>query len=463
MYTPALHQTFPLDVILFTGEAYWPDAEAARSFMRKVESSLHAAAANAGVTLRVTHGSPETLALVPPEGELAVLLPLSGGTQPRMIAAAQQFKRVAILNGYLPESGFPPEVSHTIMHRNGHPACTDTFAWLQIRRRNPFWLFDLEGLVCLARAFQAVRRLQRARLLKVGETEPWVINSERDPDIFQRRLGTEILPIKREALYAIYDKVDEAGVAALADQWRRRARMLEGLAPADLRKAARVIRAMEILLEKYRADGLSMACFSMIGDIDTTSCLALSHLNETARYIGACEGDLEAGVSQLLLKALGADFVWIGNPIIHADNTVDLVHCTAPTCACGSRLNFSLKRHHESGRGVAPEVALPTDKPVTLVRVGGGLERMNLISGHAASVGAHLPACHTQLKVVMSNMTSEDLLKQLLGTHLVLTYGDFSRELNVAADLLGLRLNGGAVSDQPSPASPSQRPAEAIA
>jgi L-fucose isomerase-like protein len=48
-----------------------------------------------------------------------------------------------------------------------------------------------------------------------------------------------------------------------------------------------------------------MACFAMIGDIDTTSCLALSALNDSATEIGACEGDLDAGLTLYLLKAMG--------------------------------------------------------------------------------------------------------------------------------------------------------------
>ena len=63
---------------------------------------------------------------------------------------------------------------------------------------------------------------------------------------------------------------------------------------------------------------------------------------------------MEAAVTLYLLKALGADFVWMANPIIYEENYIDMVHCTSPRKACGAELSYRLLRHHESGRGVFP-------------------------------------------------------------------------------------------------------------
>jgi L-fucose isomerase-like protein len=180
-----------------------------------------------------------------------------------------------------------------------------------------------------------------------------------------------------------------------------------------------------------------MACFAMIGELDTTSCLALSALNDSTSSIGACEGDLDAALTLYLLKALGADFVWIANPIIHADNAVDLAHCTAPTCACQRDLSFRLMRHHESGRGVSPEVDLPDAQTASAVRLSVNAQALCCHVG-LTERQAKLPACHTQVRLHIES--SQRLIDSLLGTHLVLSYGDYGMSLAFAADFLDFTL-----------------------
>lgn len=214
---------------------------------------------------------------------------------------------------------------------------------------------------------------------------------------------------------------------------------------------------MRRLLDRHGADALSMACFAMIGELATTSCLALSTLNDSADAIGACEGDLDAAVTLYLLKVLGADFVWIANPIIHAANCLDLAHCTAPRCGCGGDLSYRLLRHHESGRGVAPEVVLPAGRPVTLVRIGADLTELCVHPGRTERA-AKQPTCHTQIRVQIPS--SKDFLDTLNGTHVVLTYGDARTDLALCADLLRLRLTGEAAeaATAVSPAAPPPLP-----
>lgn len=437
----ALLKQWPLDLILFSSPVYWSDPVELLQFQEALESHLRKAFESSGVAFRIhrIHGDLEEADLEALQNvEALVLFPLSGGSQRAILETGERARFKALFNAYLPECGLPDFFTHTIMHRNGHPASTDSFAYFRQREQHVSWLSSLEELQDFALSWQAVQRLKSARLLKIGETEPWVINSCRDPGRYRERLGLEVLPMDRELLYEKYEKTTDAMARQHAERWKGRAGRLLEIGDADILKACRVVAAMEDLLQETDADGLSMACFAMIGDINTTSCLALSTLNDSANYIGACEGDLEAGVTLFLLKALGADFVWIGNPVIHPDGYLDLVHCTAPVCGCGRLFEYQLTRHHESGRGVSPEVRLPVGRPVTLARIGGDLERMVSFGGKSHSVGDKLPACHTQIRVELEGVTSEDIIQSLLGTHFVLTFGDLRRALYFASQFLGL-------------------------
>ncbi|HEY9248701.1 MAG TPA: hypothetical protein VIO38_06200, partial [Rariglobus sp.] len=310
------------------------------------------------------------------------------------------------------------------------------------------------ALHAYARAHAAVSALRSARILCIGQTEPWVINSTRDPLRFRAALGCEIIPLPAEALYDEFARVsdDDPDSVALAEGWWNAARQHLDTGLHDARKATRVAVAMKRLLATHQADALAMACFAMIGALDTTSCLALSTLNDSAHAIGACEGDLDAAVTLYLLKKLGSDFVWIANPIIHAADCVDLAHCTAPRCACGEKLPYRLMRHHESGRGISPEVRLPGGRAVTLARIGANLTELCVHPGRTESM-AKQPTCHTQIRVHVPS--SRRFLETLNGTHVVMSYGDLGMELSICAELLGLRLTGSSdmtqVATQPKP------------
>ena len=361
-----LSRNYPIEVFLFASPVYWPQETQRLATFAQVENAIETAQPGLWVFHRIES---EVQAHDAGSSERpCVVIAVSGGTQPWMRQVASSRQHLALFHAYLPEC-LPAEISGPLMHANAHPASTDFFAACRLEGKRIHWIDSLAGLVAYAHAWQAVQRLRQARLLKIGETEPWVINSCRNPHTIAERIGTEILPLEREELYAVYRETTEEEAREEARAWLARASALQGVDENDILKACRVTAAMRRLLGIHSADGLSMACFAMIGDLDTTSCLALSALNDSANAMGACEGDLDAALTLYLLKALGADFVWIANPIIHGDDTVDLAHCTAPTCACSRDLGFRLMRHHESGRGVSPEVILPGGQVASAVRL----------------------------------------------------------------------------------------------
>ena len=444
-----MHSAPALPVIALASSVYWPDAEELRRAFATLSVELSAATATT-LEFHLIHGIAPAESLAAFSGRTAVLCPLSGGIQPLLVELGQRLRHCALANAYLP--GFASEkLAASLLHRNAHPACTDFFAHSRLAGRPVSWLGSRGSFASFASAHAAVASLTVARILQIGPTEPWVINSARHPARFREALGCTIIPLPAEELYAEFALIpdDAPEAAALADDWWRGAGQHVGTAPADARKAARVAVAMRRLLETHRADALAMACFSMIGALDTTSCLALSTLNDSAATIGACEGDLDAAVTLFLLKRLGADFVWIANPIIHDSDCIDLAHCTAPRRACGALLPYRLLRHHESGRGIAPEVRLPGERAVTLARIGANLTELCVHSGRTEAVEKQ-PTCHTQIRVHLPS--SRRFLDTLNGTHVVMSYGDFSEPLAHCARLLGLRLTGSLDLGAPAPA-----------
>lgn len=437
-----LERSYSIPVLVFASPTYWPEEAERREAFEQLHAQISAGLSEWEVSSGEWHliDSPEAVksleaGLIP--GGCAAFLPMSGGIQPWMKAAAEFFENLLLVNAYLPEV-LDTELGHALLHRNAHPSSTDFFAHRRMSGQSIVWVDRLTVFANASRAWCACQRLKSAKFLKIGETEPWVINSTRLPSVFAEKLGCTVIPLTREELYLAAKTCGQEDINAMAADWIAQAGMIEDAGVEDVRKACKVAIAMKDMLEEYRADGLSMACFAMIGEIDTTSCLAMSALNDSASSIGACEGDMDAAVTLFLLKALGCDFVWIANPIIHPDGAVDLVHCTAPRQGCGGRFPYRLLRHHESGRGVSPEVNLPDGETATIARIGAGLTALSFHVGSTERL-SKIPACHTQIRLHLGS--SKAVLDSLLGTHFVLTFGDQSEALRLCAKFLNLRVN----------------------
>ncbi|QQE11079.1 hypothetical protein JD969_16485 [Planctomycetota bacterium] len=435
-HSTQFEKNYPIDVFIFASPVYWPDETKRKELFKKVCNELNLQTEYCNINY---FDSCDSLNIATNNSDIpCIVIALSGGVQPWMLRMTEHRKHIAIYNAYLPDS-LLSNLSGDLLHANAHPSSTDFFAYNKIRNKDIQWLSNTEELIDYGVAWNAASRLKNAKIIKIGETEPWVINSCRSPEAISCNIGTKIETIERRVLYDYYHNITNEDAKDEADRWLATKPELANVDSNDITKACRVTVAMHKLLAEHQADGLSMACFSMIGDIDTTSCLALSALNDSAKSIGACEGDLDAAVTLFLLKAMNADFVWIANPIIHPNNAIDFAHCTAPTCMGLKKLNYKLLRHHESGKGVAPEVVLPDALTATVARISMNTKQLVAHTG-ITQKQSKLPACHTQIRFLVKS--TQDVLDHLLGTHFVLSYGDFYDQINRVASFIDFQFHG---------------------
>ncbi|MCP4727413.1 MAG: hypothetical protein GY863_20415 [bacterium] len=432
-------QTYPVKFFLFASPNYWKNRE---EFEPVVEELLLAwgntkSALNIEAEDIIIIDSEESLQqqLGQSTSDLAVFLPLSGGVQLWMLRLAEKYKYIALANAYLQESFFSKDLSSKLLEMNSHPACTDFYANSKMKGKEIFWVFSLNDLSQMISAWQAVMRLRNSRILQIGETEPWVINSCRDPERFREKTGTEIIEIPSDELYKYLKEQPSEEVEKIAAKWIEESSELIRVDKAEVLEASKVIAGIKELLEIHNADGLSLACFSMISDMGVSGCLTMSYLNDSEYAIGACEGDLDAAVSLFLVKALGEDFVWMGNPVIYENNVIDLTHCTSARACCGSTLNFKLMPHHESNKSVSINVDIPEQKLATLIRIGNDLNDIFISKGATAGYPG-LQSCRTQVRVEVPS--TKRIIDNLMGTHLILCLNDRFKELEYCAEFLDM-------------------------
>ena len=433
----ALQRQLPIYSLVFANHRYFQSEEQYHQTLEALHQKMKERVLNAELQ-QYTIDSGEALEKLLDENPsgFGLLTAVSGSVQPWMLEIAKSFNAVGIFPGYNRDL-MPESIADTILELNGSPSTLEVYSVLKNRGTRVFWIDSFEDIGLLWSAMQAVDRLKHARLLHIGGTESWVLSSNRDTDEIRRRLGLEIIELTLGDLYLYAGRMSEEAIEEEAQAWIENATELQEPENDDVFEASRVVEGLNYLLEEYDADGASVACFSMLNDLETTSCLAMSSLNDHPEFIGACEGDLDAAATLMLVKALTGKPVWMANPIVESGNAVTFAHCTAPVHLGGGSAPFRLRSHHESGIGVSPEVELPIGKPVTLVRIGENTSAMTVHVGETVD-SERRPTCRTQLRIALPSR--EEFLETSLGNHQIIVYGDYRAELRSCAELLGLEL-----------------------
>lgn len=144
---------------------------------------------------------------------------------------------------------------------------------------------------------------------------------------------------------------------------------------------------------------------------------------------------MDSAVTMLMMKHLTSTKLWMANPGLQPDGTVNFSHCTAPICCMGDPLPCTLRSHHESGIGVSLQVELPQKKRVTACRISDEASKMTVHLGYSAA-GPYETACRTQMHVRFDD--APHYLRTVLGCHQVFAFEDVEEKLLRLAALFGL-------------------------
>lgn len=433
----ALTRGLPLTSVVFVEPRYWQEENEQLRAADEVHAAIAHACKTSSVAINaVTIRSEEDLQqfLGQRHSVLGIFVAMSGAVQPWMLKCAEHFASLAIVGGFI-EGFVSGRTAKLMLERNAAPASMDVYSVLHGQQETVIFALDPKSLSTFSQAVQAVERLRSSTILLVGETEPWVISSSRDHETFVSRLGLKIQQIALKELYDVYHSIGSGEAHLCAERWSDNADAIREPERHDIANACRVTMTFRQLLAKYDADAVAVACFTLLKELGTTSCLAVSELNDTPEFVGICEGDLDAGATMLLMKALTCDATWMGNPIVGRDDSLMLVHCTAPRHIRGEQRPYILRSHHESGIGVSPAVQMPVGLPVTLCRIGRSATAMSVTVGEAVAIPDE-PSCRTQLTIKVPSI--ERYMSNSLGNHQVLSYGDYSAALRIASKILHL-------------------------
>lgn len=261
------------------------------------------------------------------------------------------------------------------------------------------------------------KALKGARLGVIGKPSDWLIASQVNYQKIKSKTGIELVDVE------VSELIEKAKSCRRINSEKSSQLLGKGFSEKEVAETLNVYEALKEISKKYSLNGLTVRCSDLINTLKTTSCIAVSFLNNEG-IISGCEGDIPSLISMFILNKLTGERVFMANPtsIDIEENSIILSHCTVPTSMCSS---FSLNTHYESGSGISIKGEIP-EGAGTIFKLSNTLDEYFVSSMDIKKNFKERNLCLTQIKAVLS----EDVkyfLKAPLGNHHLVIEGDHTK------------------------------------
>ena len=373
--------------------------------------------------------------LLEEEGDTLVVVPMSGAVQAKILRDVDRFDKAILYGAYIDGNG-DDETVEQMLRANAAPTLMDTWGVLH-RDDNKVMLarnnMELDDELSILEAYFFIKG---ANVLKIGETEPWVVSNASDTDVYEKKFGVNIIKIEQTELERRYQEISNETAEKYYEYFKNHASGCEEPDDGDLWNASRMACALIGLIDEYDAKACAIACFNLL-KTKTTSCLGVSYLNTFTDCSVSCECDMDSAMTMLFMKKLTSSRLWMANPALRSDGLVNFSHCTGPTDMNGE-CPYILRNHHESGLGVSLQIEYPIDQVVTSVRISNEASAITIHKGYTVK-GERLNCCRSQIYVKYDDL--DHYLDTALGCHQVFAFDDICIKTMKLAKLFDLHIS----------------------
>ena len=164
----------------------------------------------------------------------------------------------------------------------------------------------------------------------IGKPSDWLIASVPTDNILNKLDGFKFINIPIEDLYKLYDEVLPKADGKLLNSFKIEN---DNIDSNELQKSEAFYLALKHIVDEYNLTALTIRCFDLLIEYQSTGCFALSKLNDEG-IIAGCEGDIVSLIGMIVANRKTGQKVWMANPSqIDIENSqLVLAHCTVPTC-----------------------------------------------------------------------------------------------------------------------------------
>ncbi len=317
----------------------------------------------------------------------------------------------------------------------------------------PIFSSSFDDLTAALHLIEVIHEMKGSKILNVGASAESIDQAHwwrRDPEryfgLLKEIFGMEVITIGSEELNGYYQSVDEKSARELAHKWISEAVKVIEPSEEEIVNSAKMYLAIKKAMEDMGADAVTIDCLALFYEkkLPAYPCLAWSKLNDEGST-GVCEADLDATVTQFMMRHLTGRPGFVNDPVIDTSTRrVIYAHCVAPTKLFGKdgpAAPCIIRSHAEDGKGACYQVIMPPNETITTVKVNLLERKISIHQGRSMGNIDENRACRTKLVVEANAKKILDNYRYgTFGWHRISFYGDFRKEVRDLAGLLGLEV-----------------------
>lgn len=296
-----------------------------------------------------------------------------------------------------------------------------------------------QELSCFTSAAAAVDALFYAKIGLIGYTSMSIYTGTFDHVLLRWMIGPEAQQMDTYSLIRAAEQVPQEKIEAASARLKQLSCCKGDVSDEMLHKTMALYVALRQLCEQNNWQAVNVKCqYELSKEYKVVPCVALSLLAEDG-ITASCEGDMLCTVSMLLLQALSQQTVWYGDSLTHTGNIVQFSPCGfLPMSMANGKPAVQKFMEHPGFSGIQVNGVLRAEK-ITFVRLVEDVGSYHLVYGTGQGKptkprGGCMPALDVEL-----DGSIEDLCRAYAGQHYAVAYGDLSRELEMYAQLMGIR------------------------
>ena len=293
------------------------------------------------------------------------------------------------------------------------------------------------------RALRVKKFLRQSKFLYIGEIPsfsapygPW------DFYAIERRFGVRVRHVETNEFYRYYDRIPDDAVKGELEKWRGDFERILEPSEEDLMNAVRVYLTLRYLCEREDANGVTINCGRFTEERPVVPCLAFDRLIDEG-VMCACEGDITAMLSSLMLHAVSGQPVLMGNfgyepgRFEAEEGEVTIEHDIIPLSMASTK--YTIRDYHGRGFGVTGYADIKAGEPMTLLNMDSSLSKILVVEGW---VKRSEDGIHCRIIIHMDVKGDVEKLPEIIvgSQHISMTYGHWLNALKEAGKLLNLEV-----------------------
>ncbi len=279
-----------------------------------------------------------------------------------------------------------------------------------------------DEILYLSKIQAVYSKISNYRVALFGGESPWLISSGVDKQFIREKYGISFIDYPISFLADKYNNEGESDPLSIGLYNLLKNKRVSTLSEDAIKDAVKLYKVTKDICTAESIDAITIKCFDLISQCNTTACLALALLNDNG-IVAGCEGDIPSLWSMIIAKELCNQQAFMSNPssIERIDNSIDFAHCTAPL---NMGEHYTLTTHYETGMGVGIRSEIKLGKYTLFKCAGERLDKFYIFSGDLVQNTSVAERCRTQVKFLFKSEDElNDFLNSGLGNHTILIPG----------------------------------------